>query len=116
MGTAAHRDKDGVVQIDAQEPTAQLCQLGAGRDLALVPTLGAEKRTGLWAKKVVGEEQSGGTAVCCINVTLIFETYRSKYSDSDSDSSSSREFGEAWGSTSVLHVPQPAGGCTDLGA
>lgn len=64
MGTAAHRDKDGVVQIDAQEPTAQLCQLAAGRDLALMPTLGAEERTGLWAKKVVGEEQTGGTGVC----------------------------------------------------
>lgn len=74
---APHRDKDGVLQTDAQEPMAQLCQLAAGRDLAMVPTLGA-KRTGLWAKEAVGKEQTGGTAVCCINVTLIFERYTSK--------------------------------------
>lgn len=38
-------------------------------------TLGAEKRTGLWAKEVVRKGLTGGTAVCCINVTLIFERY-----------------------------------------
>lgn len=38
-------------------------------------TLGAEKGTGLWAKEVVRKGLTGGTAVCCINVTLIFERY-----------------------------------------
>lgn len=53
MGTTAQRDKDGVVQTHTQEPIAQLCQLTAGRDLALVPTVGAEKKTG--QKKKCGE-------------------------------------------------------------
>lgn len=53
MGTTAQRDKDGVVQTHTQEPIAQLCQLTAGRDLALVPTVGTEKKTGpkkMWGK------------------------------------------------------------------
>lgn len=77
MGSAAHRDKDGVVQIDAQEPIAQIYQLAAGKVWSWCPHW-AEKRIGLWAKRVVRKEQTGGTAVCCINVTLIFERYTSK--------------------------------------
>lgn len=53
MGTAAHRDKDGVVQIDAQEPIAQLYQLAAGRVWSWCSHW-AEKRTGLWAKSCEG--------------------------------------------------------------
>lgn len=57
-----HGDEDGVVRTATEEPVAQLCQLAPSWDLALLPTLGAENRTGLGVKKLGGKKKPEGTA------------------------------------------------------